>query len=329
MSTETKKIPYSETPLIKSFPISSRVPFQVYLKTEFVQPSGSFKSRGLGYLVSAKIEEASLEGKKVALFSSSGGNAGLATLVAGEFFQVPCTVVLPVTSKLSMKQKIESTGANVIIHGAHWGEADEYLRTELIAKVNSDDVLPVYCHPFDNELIWEGHSSMIDEIKEQLGDKLPKLKAIVCSVGGGGLYCGVVRGLVRNGLNVPVVAIETKPAPTLHNAIELGKVVKLDSVNTIATSLASPYTAEEALRCAQSYPTHSVLIEDQDTLTTLVQFVKDHNVIVEPACSAALTAVYKPEILTLSIGELEKDDVVIVIACGGAAYGLEDINKLL
>lgn len=328
MVERTPNGPYSETPLTKSFPLSATVPFQVYLKNEFTQPSGSFKSRGLGHLVSAKVKEAAETQKQISLFSSSGGNAGLAASVAASYYNVPCTVVLPETSKPRMRSKIEQTGANVIVKGKHWGEADAYLKNEIIAKLDTSESLPVYCHPFDDQLVWEGNSTMIDEIKYQLGDKIGNLKGIICSVGGGGMYTGIVRGLIRNDLHVPVIAVETEGAPSLHNAIALGKIVTLDSVDTIATSLASPYAAAAALQYAKTYPTHSVLIKDEQSLSSLLQFSKDHNVIVEPACAASLTPIYEPEIVQKYLGELGKDDIVVVIVCGGSSYTLSDLISL-
>ncbi|GMM34604.1 hypothetical protein DASC09_019290 [Saccharomycopsis crataegensis] len=319
-------LPYVETPLVKSAELSKIC--DVYLKCEFTQPSGSFKSRGLGHLIQKSLEEAQSLNKKIHLFTSSGGNAGLAASTAGSFYNLPCTVVLPITTKLRMKEKIERTGAEVIIQGKHWGEADEFLRNEIIAKVDLNEIVPIYCHPFDHELIWEGHSTMIDEIVYQIPEsKISKIKGIVCSVGGGGLYNGVVRGLIKNGLEIPVLAVETENAPTLHSAIEAGKVVYLSDVKTVATSLASPYISSKSLENSKAHPTHSILITDNNSLEGVVSFANHHNIIVEPACGASIFAADNLSLLEKAFGKLSKDDIVIVIACGGSATTYGDIVK--
>lgn len=126
-------LPYSETPLTKSPGLSKD--YDVYLKCEFAQPSGSFKSRGLGYMIHKSFEKAQKSNLQIHLFSSSGGNAGFAVSTAASFYNLPCTVVLPITTNSKMKQKIENTGAKVIVKGNQWSEADEYLRTEVISRL--------------------------------------------------------------------------------------------------------------------------------------------------------------------------------------------------
>lgn len=51
--------------------------------------------------------------------------------------------------------------------------------------------------PFDDPLIWEGNSTIVDELVAAN----VKPGAIVLSVGGGGLLCGVQRGLERHAWN--------------------------------------------------------------------------------------------------------------------------------
>ena len=94
----------------------------------------------------------------------------------------------------------------------------------------------LYISPFDDPLIWEGHGTIIDELKEDLKGVKPSL--IICSVGGGGLMLGILNGLKRNGWeNVPVLAMETKGADSLNASVKAGTIVKLDSIKSIAKSL--------------------------------------------------------------------------------------------
>lgn len=298
-------------------------PCRIILKNEYEQPSGSFKLRGIGYLISTSIAEARRLGKvNVHVYCSSGGNAGLAAAYASKDLNVPCTVVLPTTSKDIVIKKLQSFGAEVKIHGHHWGEADNYLK-ELISNAD-ESTYPVYCHPFDDPRLWDGHAAIIDEIIEekQLSEQdLSKVAAIFCSVGGGGLYNGIVEGLQRREpplSDVPIVVVETKQCPTFHEAIKAGKVVHLESINTIVTSLASPYLSEKSLENYHHHETKTELIDDLDAIMTTVDFYDKLGLTLEPSCSATLHFALNCHLLPKIIPNLKKDSIVLFIACGGS-----------
>ncbi len=170
-----------DTPLIESLSVGKNLPAHVWLKMEALQPCGSFKARGIGYACDMYVNN----GAK-ALVSSSGGNAGLAVAYSGRHLGVPVTVVVPKTTKKRAIELIELEGAQVVVRGEVWNEAHEYA-TKLSKKG------AVYIHPFDDPYLWEGHASIIDEISN--AGVTPD--AVVLSVGGGGLLCGVVAGLKR------------------------------------------------------------------------------------------------------------------------------------
>ena len=69
----------------------------------------------------------------------------------------------------------------------------------------------LYINPFDHPLIWEGHGSVIDELKTDLNGIKPSL--IIFSVGGGGLLLGILNGLKGNGWNDVPGTIFPKPVP--------------------------------------------------------------------------------------------------------------------
>src|SRR5690554_228208 len=138
-----------------------------------------------------------------------------------------------------MKCKIRVAGGEVFTHGASWKEADNYAR-ELLAA----DPTGVYCPPFDHPDIWDGNSTMIEEIVDDLRDTPD---AVLVSVGGGGLFAGLMMGLERNGMDdVPVVAVETQGADSLSTSLKAGKLVQLPKITSIATSLGANTVAVKA-----------------------------------------------------------------------------------
>ncbi|KAJ5090727.1 Serine dehydratase-like [Penicillium argentinense] len=208
----TFKTPWIETPLVESAALSRAAGCRIFLKLENVQPSGSFKSRAMGNQILSHLRKPEYFNRRVHFYASSGGNAGLAAVCAARSLGYPCTVVVPLSTKPLMVEKLKAAGAaDVIRHGDNFFEAGSYMK-EVIMKQRSEEdkeVANIALHPFDNEPIWEGNSTIVDELEKQLpaaanteeeevyrGRALP-LDAILCSVGGGGLLNGLVMGLEK------------------------------------------------------------------------------------------------------------------------------------
>ena len=224
------------TPLIESRPLSQACGSNVWLKLDALQPSGSFKLRGVGH--ACEVHHARGARRFV---SSSGGNAGLAVAFAGRKLGVPVTVVVPETTTARARELLRQEDAEVIVHGSAWHEANALAQTLVSADA-------AFIHPFDDPLLWAGHASLVDEVA-QTG---LKPDAVVLSVGGGGLLSGVVEGLQRNGwVDVPVVAVETEGAASLHAAMHAGHPVELQQLTSIATSLGAKRVADQALACTR------------------------------------------------------------------------------
>ena len=126
---------------------------------ELLQPSGSFKDRGISHMIQTLMAQGTVN----RLICSSGGNAGHAVAHASEFFQIPCDVYVPTTTLPMMIEKIQARGANVIVGGANWNEADRSAK-EALQKDETEKYIP----PYDDPLIWAGHSTIIDELKTTL-----------------------------------------------------------------------------------------------------------------------------------------------------------------
>lgn len=314
-------------------------PCRILFKNEYEQPSGSFKLRGIGNLVGKSIALAAEQGialKNILVLASSGGNAGLAAAYASRHFKVECIVVLPTTTKPHIISKLHTYGAQTIMAGLNINEADAYLKTTVMSLHAAKGKHIVYCHPFDNSLIWEGHASLVDELVTQVSKSdLPYLKSIVCSVGGGGLYNGIFQGVKKNQnkiqQRVNLLLVETNQAPTMTATIKAGEVFTLDSVNSIATSLACSYLSPMSLRNFhdRSSGMHSFIegIDDIEAVKSLLAYNEQTGVVVEPACGAALSVVYNQLHLLLKNIELQKDDIVVVIVCGGLCTTFDGVHE--
>jgi L-serine/L-threonine ammonia-lyase len=295
-----------QTPLVLSNTLSKLTGKNVWLKLDALQPSGSFKTRGVGFA----CEHYASKGAK-RFVSSSGGNAGLAVAYAARMLELPAVVVVPQTTSEHAKKLLALEGAEVIVHGASWQEANELAQSML----NGTDA---FIHPFDNPLLWQGHATMIDEVAAAG----VKPDAVLLSVGGGGLMCGVIDGLRNNGLfDVPVIAVETEGAASLNLAIRSGQLKALEAITSIATTLGAKQVCKQAFELTRTHEVKSVVVSDESAVKACRLFLNDHRLLVEPACGAALVPVYE------QLEAIQSNSNILVVVCGGASTTAEQLQS--
>eukprot|EP00571_Detonula_confervacea_P010789 CAMPEP_0172300726 /NCGR_PEP_ID=MMETSP1058-20130122/2756_1 /TAXON_ID=83371 /ORGANISM="Detonula confervacea, Strain CCMP 353" /LENGTH=400 /DNA_ID=CAMNT_0013010599 /DNA_START=114 /DNA_END=1316 /DNA_ORIENTATION=+ len=366
---------FSTTPLIHSIPLSKLChPHPVYLKLDLLQQSGSFKDRGMAHLCATvhKVYNANHKQKqgettddmapRMKVISSSGGNAGLAvTTVARNIPEMDVSVVVPETTKPMVVEKLRSLGADVTVHGANWNCADKLAR-QLVDEAKKGGGNAVYVSPFDNPLLWTGHSTVIDEIVTQLLESPSstnlKMGAVLASVGGGGLLCGILEGIERNfygGNEVraqtirgsKVVACETEGAASFaasfnasSSADTLGgkkeiSMVRLDGITSVATSLGALEVTPAVIQRAHRHQDRgeggsgddvlSYVCTDSEAINACVEFATEHRMLVEPACGAALAPLYSERLRSKLLEELQGDEssAIVVEVCGGSGVNLD------
>jgi L-serine/L-threonine ammonia-lyase len=272
---------------------------------EALQPSGSFKLRGIGNACQTYVSEGA-----ESLISSSGGNAGIAVAYSGRKLNVPVTVVVPESTTETAIQAIKQENAQVIVRGKTWREAHNY-------SLNLVDQNSIYIHPFDDPLIWTGHATIIDEVRKF--SLFPDV--VVLSVGGGGLLCGIIEGLHRNEMaDVPIIAVETEGADSLSASLKAGRHVELKDIKSIATSLGANKVAKAAYEWCHKHELVSEVVSDKAAVDACLQFAIDHRLLVEPACGASLATLYNlVEFLT------DKENILVIV-CGGAGVTIAQIE---
>ena len=225
-----------------------------------------------------------------------------------------------------MIAKLKTAGAlEVIQKGANWGEADKYLREEVLAK----DPNGVYVPPFDHPDVWEGHSTMIPEIGRQMAAQGENgIDGLVCSVGGGGLFCGLMLGLEKEqwGRNVRMLALETDGAQSLHESIKARELITLPKITTIANSLGASRVAPKALELALKHNVKSAVLSDAEAAMGCWRLADDERMIVEAACGINVAVCYDGRLKKL-LPDLAPNSKVVVVVCGGSNITLETLME--
>jgi L-serine/L-threonine ammonia-lyase len=285
------------TPLLPAPPELVGAGRTVWLKMDALQPSGSFKMRGVSHLVQRRVAEGAR-----AVVCASGGNAGMAAALAARACGVPATIVVPTTTSAAVREAIAARGAAVVVHGGVWDEAHAHA-TALAREQGA-----VYVHPFDDPLLWAGHATLVDEVVAAG----VAFDAVFTSVGGGGLLAGIVEGLQRNGLaHVPVIAAETDGAASYAAALAAGEPVTLPAITSIATSLGARRVTPRVVALAREHPIESVVVSDAQAVRACARFADATRVLVEPACGAAIAALLDRPAL------FERFRAPLIEVCGG------------
>ncbi|NXR06356.1 SDSL protein, partial [Semnornis frantzii] len=307
------------SPVLESLPLSKAAGTKVYMKLENVQPTGSFKIRGIGHLCQEAARKSCQR-----FVCSSGGNAGLAAAYSAKQLGLPITVVVPSSTGTSTVRKLQELGAEVEVSGKLLHLCPHPWDSNSSGCLHAAAFSPATPH----SPCRQGHASLIQELKESLDTKPD---AIVLAVGGGGLLAGIVAGLQQVGWqDVPIIAAETWGAHSFHVALEAGHLLSLPDITSVAKCLGAKTVAARALECAQECQVISQVVEDREAVRAVEQFLDDERMLVEPGCGAALAVLYTGRLQRLQAeGRLPALlSSVVVVVCGGSSIQLGQLQAL-
>jgi threonine dehydratase len=246
-------------------------PFPLTLKLELVQHSGSFKARGaFANLLRRRIPEAGV-------VAASGGNHGAAVAYAAMRLGVRAKIFVPTVSSPAKVQRIRAYGADLAIVGDRY--ADALAASE--AWVEQTGALPVHAYDQTETLLGQGTLGM------ELAGQAPGLETVLASVGGGGLIGGVAgwyAGRTR------VVGVEPELAPTLSEALKMGRPADAPAGGIAADSLAPRRVGELMFPIAQAYVTRVALVSDEAIRKAQNALWRTARIVAEPGGAAALAA---------------------------------------
>lgn len=297
---------------------------RILLKLENLQPSGSFKSRGIGHFCQRALAKAARP-DAVHYYSSSGGNAGLACVHAANFLKRPCTVVVPMSTKPMMIARIRAAGASEVVQfGVSWKEADQHLREVVVVRAEGRGEEAVYVPPFDHEDVWDGHKTLVDELCGQLGEMGERPpEVMVCSVGGGGLFNGIVQGVQEAGdawAGTTVLAMETLGADSLHQALVSDELVTLQGITSQATSLGATRVSQRTFDLARNNKStvKSVVLTDAEAAMGCWRLADHERLLVELACGVNVAVCFGGRLEKALGRRVQRDEKVVIVVCGGS-----------
>lgn len=287
---------------------------RVFLKPESLQRGGAFKLRGAYNFVSGLSDEERARG----VVAPSSGNHAQAVALAASIFNVPCTVVMPVTVTSAKRKGAERLGATVELAGTT--TEDRWQRAVAIAKEQGATLVP----PYDNLSIIAGQGTTGLEIVEDL----PGVQTVLVPVGGGGLSAGVAAAVKFLRPEAWIIGVEPEGAPKLSRAREAGEPVTLESTSGIADGLLAIRVGTLNFAHHEAFMDDVITVPDRD-IVEAVRFLLDRcKLVCEPSGAITVAALLGSHVkaagdtvAVLSGGNIEWDGLRELLNAGDAGAG--------
>lgn len=248
----------------------------IYLKTENLQITGSFKVRGAYYRMSQLSDEEKAKG----VIACSAGNHAQGVALAAAKNGIKSIICLPDGAPISKVEATKSYGAEVcLVKGVYDDAYAEALRQR-------DEYGYTFIHPFDDENVIAGQGTIGLELLEQL----PDIEAVIVPVGGGGLISGVAFAVKSLNPSIKVYGVQAAGAPSMVNSIKDGKIECLDSVSTIADGIAVKEPGENTFRLISEYVDDIVTVTDDEISAAILALMEQQKLVTEGAGAVSVAA---------------------------------------
>ena len=283
---------------------------ELYLKTENLQITGSFKVRGAYYKMSTLTDEEKARG----VVACSAGNHAQGVALAAQKNGIKSVICLPDGAPISKVEATRSYGAEIcLVEGVY----DDAYNKALELRDNEGYT---FIHPFNDPDVIAGQGTIALELAEQL----PDMDAVIVPIGGGGLISGVAYTIKALNPNVKVYGVQASGAPSMLNSINDSHIERLDSVFTIADGIAVKEPGTLTYELCSKYVDEIVTVNDDEIAAAILALMEQHKLVTEGAGAVAVAAAMfgkinlegKKTVCLLSGGNIDVTILSRVIARG-------------
>ena len=276
---------------------------QVYLKTENLQVTGSFKLRGAYF----KISRLSEEEKAAGIVACSAGNHAQGVALSAQRMGIKATICMPDGAPISKVEATKSYGAEVCLVKGAYDDAYKY------ACRLQEEEHATFIHPFDDPDVIAGQGTIGLEILDQLKD----VDAIVVPVGGGGLVSGIAFAAKSLKPGIKVYGVQAKEAASMADSLKYDEQVTLNTVNTFADGIAVKHPGDLTFELIKNYVDDVITVTEDEIAVAILALIEKQKLIAEGAGAVSVAAVMSGKI------PVEGKNVVCLVSGGNI-----DVNIL-
>ena len=249
----------------------------IWLKTENLQVTGSFKLRGAYYLISQLSEEERQKG----IIACSAGNHAQGVALAAKKSGISAKICIPDSAPLSKIEATKSYGAEVVLVPGSYDDA--YEKALELQKEEGR----TFIHPFDNDDVIAGQGTIGLEILDQL----PDVEAVVVPVGGGGLISGIAFAVKSLNPGCKIYGVQASNSSSMVRSLEAGKQVSLDSAFTFADGIAVKRPGDLTFAYVNDYVDEVVSVSEDEIAGAVLALMERQKLVTEGAGAVAVAAI--------------------------------------
>ncbi|MEE0785192.1 MAG: threonine ammonia-lyase [Oscillospiraceae bacterium] len=248
----------------------------LYLKTENLQVTGSFKLRGAYYKISQLTEQQ----KAAGIIACSAGNHAQGVALAATHQGVHSVVCMPDSAPISKVEATKRLGAEVVLtKGAYDDAYEQALRLQ-------KETGATLIHPFDDDEVIAGQGTIGLEILDQL----PDVDAIIVPVGGGGLISGVAFAVKQLQPSVKIYGVQAENAPSMFESHREGHQITLGTVKTFADGIAVKHPGDTTFSMVEQYVDGIVTVSEDEIAAAILAMIEKQKLIAEGAGAVSVAA---------------------------------------
>ena len=262
------------TPMDLSATFSQMTGSKIYLKSECLQKTGSFKVRG----AYAKIASLSKDEKRKGVIAASAGNHGQGVAFASALENIPCTIVMPLNASPAKVAATRAYGAKVVLEGTIYDES--WSKALEIANKTGGQII----HAFDDQKVISAQGVIGLEIMQDL----PDVDEVYLPIGGGGLAAGVLRAIKTRKPKVKVIGVQSSAFPAMKKSLESGKLESVEGKRTIADGISVKKPGEFTFKIINELIDDIVLVDDSQIVKAMFLLMERTKMVVEPAGAVSL-----------------------------------------
>ncbi|MBO4982811.1 MAG: threonine ammonia-lyase [Clostridia bacterium] len=248
----------------------------IYLKTENLQITGSFKIRGSYYKMTTLTNEEKAKG----VIACSAGNHAQGVALAAQKNGIKAVICLPDGAPISKIEATKSYGAEVcLVEGVYDDAYNKALQLR-------DECGYTFIHPFNDPDVIAGQGTIALELMEQIAD----MDAVIVPIGGGGLISGVAYTIKMLNPQIKVYGVQASGAPSMQKSINEGEIITLPSVSTIADGIAVKKPGDLTYELCQKYVDKIVTVTDDEISAAILALMEQQKLVTEGAGATAVAA---------------------------------------
>ncbi len=264
------------TPLLRVPALDPILGCEVYIKSEALQFTGSFKLRGATNCMLSLSDEQRRNG----VVCGSSGNHAQGVACAAQRLGVSAVIVMPLGSNPVKIEGVKSFGGTVELYGER--PSDKEVRVAELVKEGRCEI-----HPYDNDYVRAGQGTIGLEILEDQ----PEIDAVVVPVGGGGLISGIATAVKAIRPQAKMIGVEPEGAPRYTESYRQGKLVWLEKTDTIADGTRTDHANANSFELIRQRVDSLATVSDDAIRQAMKLIVSKAKIVAEPSSSMGIGAV--------------------------------------